>query len=72
MSHGCGDAAPDDDGFVRRVDSNLDEIGQVLMSVSDTAVGLPNGNAEQILNAIFTTKSEGTGLGLEITRSVVE
>jgi signal transduction histidine kinase len=54
------------------IKSQLEEGGQVLISVSDTGVGLPNGNAEQIFNAFFTTKSEGTGLGLAITRSIVE
>jgi signal transduction histidine kinase len=42
------------------------------MSVGDTGVGLPAGDADQIFNAFFTTKSQGTGLGLAITRSIVE
>ena len=54
------------------IKTQLNEGGQLLISVSDTGVGLPNGNAEQIFNAFFTTKSEGTGLGLAITRSIVE
>jgi signal transduction histidine kinase len=44
----------------------------LLISVIDTGVGLPAGNADQIFNAFFTTKSQGTGLGLAITRSIVE
>ena len=54
------------------VKSQLGEDGQVLISVSDTGVGLPTENADQIFNAFFTTKSQGTGLGLAITRSIVE
>lgn len=54
------------------IKSQLWEDGQVLMSVSDTGVGLPIGKADQIFNAFFTTKSQGTGLGLAITRSIVE
>jgi signal transduction histidine kinase len=54
------------------IKSQLGEDGQVLMSVSDTGVGLPAGDADQIFNAFFTTKSQGTGLGLSITRSIVE
>jgi signal transduction histidine kinase len=54
------------------IKSQLGEDGQVLMSVSDTGVGLPAGNADQMFNAFFTTKSQGTGLGLAITRSIVE
>jgi signal transduction histidine kinase len=52
--------------------SQLGEYGQVLISISDTGVGLPTENADQIFNAFFTTKSQGTGLGLAITRSIVE
>ena len=52
--------------------SQLGEDGQVLISISDTGVGLPTENADQIFNAFFTTKSQGTGLGLAITRSIVE
>jgi signal transduction histidine kinase len=45
---------------------------EVLVSVSDTGVGLPAGQAEQIFNAFFTTKPGGTGMGLAICRSIVE
>ena len=45
---------------------------QVLVSVSDTGVGLPPQQADQIFKAFFTTKPEGTGMGLSISRSIVE
>ncbi len=45
---------------------------QVLVSVSDIGVGLPPEQTEQIFNAFFTTKSHGTGMGLRISRSIVE
>ena len=54
------------------IKSHLQEDGPVLISISDTGVGLPSGNADQIFNAFFTTKSQGTGLGLAITRSIIE
>ena len=54
------------------VKSQSTEDHQVLISVGDTGVGLPAGNADQIFDAFFTTKSQGTGLGLAITRSIVE
>ena len=54
------------------IKSQLAEDGQVLISVSDTGVGLPARRRRQIFNAFFTTKSQGTGLGLAITRSIVE
>jgi signal transduction histidine kinase len=54
------------------IQSQLEEDGEVLISVSDTGVGLPSENTAQIFNAFFTTKSQGTGLGLAITRSIIE
>jgi PAS domain S-box-containing protein len=45
---------------------------QVIVSVSDTGVGLPPQQAEQIFNAFFTTKPNGTGMGLRISRSIIE
>jgi PAS domain S-box-containing protein len=45
---------------------------QLIVSVSDTGVGLPPQQAEQIFNAFFTTKPDGTGMGLRISRSIIE
>jgi signal transduction histidine kinase len=46
--------------------------GQLLISVSDAGVGLPQEQAEQIFKAFFTTKDNGTGMGLPISRSIIE
>ncbi len=54
------------------IKSKLADDGQLLISVTDTGVGLPTENADQVFNPFFTTKSQGTGLGLAITRSIVE
>src|SRR5467141_4407698 len=54
------------------VKSERGEDQQALVSVSDTGVGLPQQQADQIFNAFFTTKSHGTGMGLRISRSIVE
>jgi len=45
---------------------------QLLVSVSDTGVGLPPQQADQIFKAFFTTKLQGIGMGLSISRSIVE
>jgi PAS domain S-box-containing protein len=67
------DAMKDVDGTRELViSSQRTEDEQVLVSVSDTGVGLPQQHANQIFNAFFTTKSHGTGLGLRISRSIVE
>jgi signal transduction histidine kinase len=54
------------------VKSLMTEGGQLLISVSDTGVGLPPEQAEQIFKAFFSTKAQGTGMGLSISRSIVE
>jgi PAS domain S-box-containing protein len=45
---------------------------QLLISVRDTGIGLPPQQEEQIFQAFFTTKNNGTGMGLPISRSIVE
>jgi signal transduction histidine kinase len=55
-----------------KIQSQPGEDGQVLISVSDTGVGLPPKQGDKIFNAFFTTKSHGTGMGLRISRSIVE
>jgi len=45
---------------------------QLTVCVSDTGVGLPPQQADQIFYAFFTTKVQGTGMGLSISRSIVE
>src|SRR2546426_4382847 len=46
--------------------------GRLMVSVIDTGVGLPAQQADQIFYAFFTTKPQGTGMGLSISRSIVE
>jgi len=59
-------------GGVISVTSRLDQNGQILISVSDTGVGLPAKQADEIFNAFFTTKPQGSGMGLAISRSIVQ
>jgi NO-binding membrane sensor protein with MHYT domain/two-component sensor histidine kinase len=53
------------------IKSRRAENEQLMVSVSDTGVGLPPRQANQIFDAFFTTKVHGTGLGLSISRSIV-
>jgi PAS domain S-box-containing protein len=45
---------------------------QLLVSVEDTGIGLPHNQADEIFNAFFTTKEHGTGMGLRISRTIIE
>jgi signal transduction histidine kinase len=54
------------------IKSHLDDNRQLLISVGDTGVGLEPEKAEQIFNAFFSTKPLGTGMGLPISRSIIE
>jgi two-component system sensor kinase FixL len=46
--------------------------GDVLVSVRDSGPGFPSGMAEQLFEPFFSTKAEGTGMGLAIARSIIE
>jgi PAS domain S-box-containing protein len=61
-----------DNGGELKIKTELAQEGSVLISVSDTGVGLPAENINEIFNAFFTTKPEGSGMGLAISRSIVE
>jgi signal transduction histidine kinase len=61
-----------DTGGELTIRSGLNPEGQVLISISDTGIGLPAENTERIFDAFHTTKPQGTGMGLAITRSIVE
>jgi PAS domain S-box-containing protein len=59
-------------GGVLTVKTQLDKNGQLLISVSDTGVGLPKEEIEQIFDAFVTTKPQGSGMGLSISRSIMK
>ncbi len=60
-----------EEGGELTVKSQLQD-GQLQFSVSDTGVGLPKEKMDQIFSAFFTTKPQGSGMGLSISRSIVE
>ena len=54
------------------IQSQRAEKEQILVSFSDTGIGLPPEIVEQIFDPFFTTKPHGTGMGLRISRSIIE
>jgi signal transduction histidine kinase len=67
-----GIEAMKDTGGDLTVTSHVTEDSEVLIAVRDTGVGLPTDNPDQIFESFVTTKPHGTGVGLAITRSIVE
>jgi signal transduction histidine kinase len=61
---------PDARHLVIRAGRNGD--GEIVVSVRDTGPGFPGGIVEQLFEPFFSTKAEGTGMGLAIARSIVE
>jgi two-component system, LuxR family, sensor kinase FixL len=54
------------------IKTQTDDSQQVLISVTDSGIGLDPKRAEHLFEAFFTTKTEGMGMGLSISRSIVE
>ncbi len=54
------------------IKSQQDDSGQLVISVIDTGVGVPVEKLDHIFNPFFTSKPEGTGMGLPISRSIIE
>jgi PAS domain S-box-containing protein len=66
------DAMKETTGGVELTIKSEAEDGQLLISVSDTGMGLPPEQRDLIFRAFFTTKDNGTGMGLPISRSIIE
>jgi PAS domain S-box-containing protein len=66
------DAMKETTGGVELTIKSEAEDGRLLISVSDTGVGLPPEQGDMIFKAFFTTKDNGTGMGLPISRSIIE
>jgi PAS domain S-box-containing protein len=54
------------------ITSRRTEDGQILIAVSDSGCGLPDDGSERLFAAFFTTKPQGTGMGLSISRRIIE
>jgi signal transduction histidine kinase len=64
--------AMSDRGGDLTVRSQANSEGNLLVSIVDRGIGLPSGLIDQMFEPFQTTKAQGTGMGLAITRSIVE
>ncbi|MGC4053515.1 MAG: PAS domain-containing protein [Paludibaculum sp.] len=54
------------------VRTRTEESGHVRLSVRDAGVGLDGQNMDKIFDSFYTTKSGGMGIGLSVSRSIIE
>jgi signal transduction histidine kinase len=67
-----GIEAMKDSGGRLTIASERTEDGQLLISVSDSGIGLPADDAERIFETFFTTKPQGSGMGLAISQRIIQ
>lgn len=74
LLHNAGDAMTTTDPGARRlsITSRLTTDGQIEVRVSDTGHGLDAETRDRIFDTFFTTRAGGMGLGLSISRSIIE
>jgi len=48
------------------------DVGRVLITIADTGIGIKPEDLERIMEPLYSTKARGIGLGLAITRAIVE
>jgi PAS domain S-box-containing protein len=57
---------------ILHISSQIDGVGNLLVSVKDSGTGIDEAIRDSIFKPLFTTKSTGMGMGLSICRSIVE
>jgi signal transduction histidine kinase len=62
----------DDRPRVLVIKTERDEFDCVRLSVEDTGVGIAPQDTERLFEAFYTTKSDGMGMGLSVSRSIIE
>lgn len=54
------------------ISANVEEGDQVLISIKDEGCGIDKENLKRIADPFYTTKPDGTGLGLMVTKQIIE
>jgi signal transduction histidine kinase len=57
---------------ILRITSQIDSSNNIMITVADSGEGIEVENLDRIFEAFFTTKSDGTGIGLSICRTILE
>jgi len=71
--NGLGSIAKSKDGTRElAVSSDRDKANNVVIAVSDSGEGLDTANTDRVFDAFFTTKPDGMGMGLAISRTIIE
>jgi PAS domain S-box-containing protein len=55
-----------------RIITDRDEHDRVRLTIQDAGVGFESQDAERLFEAFYTTKNEGMGIGLSVSRSIIE
>ena len=64
--------AASDDKRQLLIETGKYEADNILIAVKDSGIGLDSGNLDKIFEAFYTTKEEGMGMGLSISRAIIE
>ena len=64
--------AAKDEPRILTVKSEVYEADRVMVSVADTGTGISSQDGDRLFNPLFTTKSDGMGMGLSICRAIIE
>ena len=72
IMNGVDPMAGRDEPRVLSIKSQASDGDRVVVSVADTGTGISSQDAARIFNPLFTTKSDGMGMGLSICRAIIE
>ncbi len=72
MTNAIDAMAAQDEPRVLSVSCEVQERDRVIVSVADTGTGIRSQDIDRVFNPLFTTKSDGMGMGLSICRAIIE
>jgi len=54
------------------VKSEAHDAASIKVSIADTGTGVPPTDVDRLFNPLFTTRADGMGMGLSISRAIIE